>query len=254
MRDVAPTPQECHVVETDGGIEIGRSRRVRKLLLSKLDRSAALVCHRQLQHEIGRPRLIVECLTQVGNGGVELPALHSKGGTKLQAANIAAVLAENIGHEDVNRIELLLAELHLRQLDLCRKSLLGGAPGPGQIFEQLEAVLEFALAELKLRQRNLILENLTAGVDARFECLLTGRRAFGGDQESHHVQASLDVVGIRRGQGPQFRLSLIEALLVYVEFDKLLPERGFLRVQFDKFPQQGLRPDRALRVARKFPA
>ena len=82
---LAATAQERHVIEPDRGVEIGHPRRVGELLLGELDRSAALVGDRQLQHQLGRARLIVERLAQVGDGGIELPALHADGGAQPQA-------------------------------------------------------------------------------------------------------------------------------------------------------------------------
>src|SRR6202022_3528005 len=68
------TLQEGGVFEADIRIEIGRSRRVRELLVGKFDQTAALIGGPQQRHQVGRARLIVESVEQIGNGRGQLCA------------------------------------------------------------------------------------------------------------------------------------------------------------------------------------
>src|SRR5262249_30977736 len=179
-------------------------------------------------------------LPQVGDRRVQLPLFQAKLGLQFQPINITIILAQNASNERLGRIEILAAKLDFRQCDLRRNRVIAHARVVDELLEQLNAVVGVPLREVEFGQRELILENVCASLDAGQQLLARCRRSFDLLQESHDVEAGLDIGGICGGEHAQFLFRIVRALLIQIKPNQLYSKCAFLRIQLRELPKQGL--------------
>src|SRR5271156_3802073 len=95
--------------------------------------------------------LVVQCLAQIVDGGLELALVQMNGRAQPKTTCVMTVLTKNVGDQFLGSVDLIAASVHLSQLRLSHKDIVRGAPSIDYALEQFGAVGEIALCKIHVR-------------------------------------------------------------------------------------------------------